>query len=206
MSASALLPTVAFTALSAMTVLVVTQMGMSPLGALGDPTAPSARDGGRAVMPPRVSISIAQPLVSARPPVDNRAPTSVPLPPTAIPVALAVRPEANPAVPAVVAVRPRDNPAVPVVAVVVAVLTGSTKEPVTQPIPKSPQGQFVPAATFTATTATAKSAIRETADEPAEPAETAKHSNDTKPANDVNEANDAKTDKACDGAKESKAS
>lgn len=61
LSASTLLPTTAFAALSAMTVLVVTQIGISPLSALGDPTAPSARDGGLAVTSPRMSISIAQP-------------------------------------------------------------------------------------------------------------------------------------------------
>ena len=184
-----------------MTVLVVTQMGMSPLGALVGPAAPSARDGGLAVTSPRMSISIAPPLASAHPPADGRAPTSVHRPPTTIPVALAVRPGANPAVRVVDAVRPEANPAVPVVD---AALARSTKEPVAGPVPQSPQGQFAPAATFATTTAKAKSAVNVTADEPPkpsvsdQPAEAAKHSNDTKPAND---AKDAKTDKASESVK-----
>src|SRR5665647_364869 len=55
LSASTLLPTVAFAALGAVTVLLVAQMGISPLGAVG---GPSARDGGRGVTMPRMSISI----------------------------------------------------------------------------------------------------------------------------------------------------
>ncbi len=185
-----------------MTVLVVTQMGMPPMSALGGPTAPSARDGGRAVTSPRMSISSAPPLVSAQPPADDRAPTSVRPSPTTIPVALAIRPEANPAVPVVGADRPAANPAA---TVVIAVLTRSTKEPVAQAVPQSPQGQFAPAATFAATTATARFAVNVTADEPDKPsesdkpAEAAEHSHDTKPAND------AKADKTSDGVKESKA-
>jgi hypothetical protein len=206
LSASTLLPTTAFAALSALTVLVVTQVGMSPLGALVGPAAPSARDGGLAVTSPRMSISIAPPLVSAHPPADDdRAPTSVHRPPTAIPVALAVRPEANPATSVVVAVRPEANPLAPVVD---AALTRSTKEPVAEPVPQSSQGQFAPAATFATTTAKDKSAVNVTADEPPkssvsdQAAEAAKHSNDTKPAND---AKDAKTDKASDSVKQSRA-
>jgi hypothetical protein len=172
-----------------MTVLVVTQMAMAPLSAPGGPTALSARDGGLAVTSPRMSVSIAPPLVIARPPADDRAPTSVRPSPTTIPVALAVRPEANPAAP--------------------VVLTRSTKQAVAQPVPQSPQGQFAPAATLATTTAIAGSAVNVTGDEPpeasvtdqpteasqafrvAQPADAAQHPNDTKPAND---AQDAKTD------------
>ena len=226
LSASTLLPTTAFAALSALTVLVVTQVGMSPLGALVGPAAPSARDGGLAVTSPRMSISIAPPLVSAHPPADDdRAPTSVHRPPTAIPVALAVRPRANPVAPVVIAVRPEANPATSVVVavrpganplspVVDAALTRSTKEPVAEPVPQSSQGQFAPAATFATTTAKAKSAVNVTAVEPpklpvsdqaplaAEADKADKRIVDTKPAND---AKDGKTDKASDGGTESRA-
>jgi hypothetical protein len=186
-----------------MTVLVVTQMAMAPLSAPGGPTALSARDGGLAVTSPRMSVSIAPPLVIARPPADDRAPTGVRPSPTTIPVALAVRPEANPAAPVALAVRPEANPAAPVV------LTRSTKQAVAQPVPQSPQGQFAPAATLATTTAIAGSAVNVTGDEPpeasvtdqptevsqafrvAQPADAAQHPNDTTPAND---AQDAKSD------------
>ena len=211
LSASTLLPTTAFAALSALTVLVVTQVGMSPLGALVGPAAPSARDGGLAVTSPRMSISIPPPLVGARPPADDRAPTSVRRPPTTIPVALAVRPRANPVAPVVIAVRPEANPAA---SVVVAVLTSSSKEPVAQPVPHSPPGQFAPAATFATTTAKPRSAVNVTAVEPpklpvsdqgplaAEADKAGKRIVDTKPAND---AKDGKTDKASDSGTESRA-
>src|SRR5680860_617614 len=55
LSASALLPTVAFAALGTLTILLVAQMGISPLGPVG---APSAHDGGQSVTTPRLSISI----------------------------------------------------------------------------------------------------------------------------------------------------
>ncbi len=55
LTASALLPTAAFAALGSLTVLLVVQMGISPLGAIG---GPSTRDGGHAVTMPRMSISI----------------------------------------------------------------------------------------------------------------------------------------------------
>ena len=54
LSASALLPTVAFAGLGTLTVLLVAQMGMSPLGAV---VGPSAHDGGHAVTTPRMSVS-----------------------------------------------------------------------------------------------------------------------------------------------------
>jgi hypothetical protein len=208
LSASTLLPTAAFAALSAMTVLVVTQMGMSPLGALVGPAAPSARDGGLAVTSPRMSISIAPPLVSAQPHTDDRAPTSVHLPPTTIPVALAVRPEANPAAPVVITVRPEAKPAAQVV---VAVLTRSTKEPVAQPVPQSPQGQFASAATLATTTAMARSAVNVTAVEPPKPSvsdqptEASRAAQPAQPAEAAQPANDAKADKASDRVEQSRA-
>jgi len=53
LTASALLPTAAFAALGAVTVLLVVQMGISPSVGVG---GPSARDGGHAVTMPRMSI------------------------------------------------------------------------------------------------------------------------------------------------------
>lgn len=55
LTASALLPTAAFAALGSLTVLLVVQMGIAPLGAV---VGPSARDGGHGVTMPRMSISI----------------------------------------------------------------------------------------------------------------------------------------------------
>ncbi|NMM22160.1 MAG: hypothetical protein HHJ11_01445 [Phycicoccus sp.] len=55
LAASALLPTAAFTALGSLSVLLVVQMGISPLVAI---SGPSARDGGHSVTMPRMSISI----------------------------------------------------------------------------------------------------------------------------------------------------
>lgn len=58
LTASALLPTVAFASLGTATVLLVAQMGMSPVGLLA---GSSAHDGGHAVTTPQMSISVAPP-------------------------------------------------------------------------------------------------------------------------------------------------
>src|SRR5674476_882082 len=73
LSASTLLPTVAFAALGAVTVLLVAQMGISPLGAVG---GPSARDGGRGVTMPRMSISIGPQRLQHSPPARDRETTT----------------------------------------------------------------------------------------------------------------------------------
>jgi hypothetical protein len=59
LSASAILPTVAFAALGTVTVLLVAQMGMLPVGAV---VGPSARDGGHSVTVPRMSVTFAAPV------------------------------------------------------------------------------------------------------------------------------------------------
>jgi hypothetical protein len=73
LSASTLLPTVAFAALGAVTVLLVAQMGISPLGAV---VGPSARDGGHAVTTPRMSISIGPPRLHRSAPARDRETTT----------------------------------------------------------------------------------------------------------------------------------
>src|SRR5665647_277408 len=73
LSASTLLPTVAFAALGALTVLLVAQMGISPLGAGG---GPSARDGGHAVTTPRMSISVGPPRLHRSAPARDRKTTT----------------------------------------------------------------------------------------------------------------------------------
>ncbi|HEY8882168.1 MAG TPA: hypothetical protein VIM47_02090 [Dermatophilaceae bacterium] len=73
LSASTLLPTVAFAALGAVIVLLVAQMGIPPLGAVG---GPSARDGGRGVTMPRMSISIGPQRLQHSPPARDRETTT----------------------------------------------------------------------------------------------------------------------------------
>lgn len=73
LTASALLPTAAFAALGAVTVLLVVQMGISPSGAVG---GPSARDGGHAVTMPRMSISIGPPRLHRSAPARDRETTT----------------------------------------------------------------------------------------------------------------------------------
>jgi len=73
LSASTLLPTLAFAALGAVTVLLVAQMGISPLGAV---VGPSARDGGHAVTTPRMSISLGPPRLHRSAPARDRETTT----------------------------------------------------------------------------------------------------------------------------------
>lgn len=77
LSASTLLPTLAFAALGAVTVLLVAQMGISPLGAV---VGPSARDGGHAVTTPRMSISIGPPRLHRSAPARDRETTTADAP------------------------------------------------------------------------------------------------------------------------------
>src|SRR5674476_594234 len=77
LSASTLLPTVAFAALGAVTVLLVVQMGISPLGAAG---GPSARDGGQGVTMPRMSISIGPQRLQHSAPARDRETTTADAP------------------------------------------------------------------------------------------------------------------------------
>ena len=92
LSASTLLPTVAFAALGAVTVLLVVQMGISPLGAVG---GPSARDGGQDVTMPRMSISIGPQRLQHSAPARDRETTTADAPTTldiAGPVTLTIPP------------------------------------------------------------------------------------------------------------------
>ena len=92
LSASTLLPTVAFAALGAVTVLLVVQMGISPLGAVG---GPSARDGGQGVTMPRMSISIGPQRLQHSAPARDRETTTADAPTTldiAGPVTLTIPP------------------------------------------------------------------------------------------------------------------
>ena len=92
LTASALLPTVAFAALGAVTVLLVVQMGISPLGAVG---GPSARDGGHGVTMPRMSISIGPQRLQHSAPARDRETTTADAPTTlylARPVAHTIAP------------------------------------------------------------------------------------------------------------------
>ena len=89
LSASTLLPTLAFAALGAVTVLLVAQMGISPLGAV---VGPSARDGGHAVTTPRMSISLGPPRLHRSAPARDRE-TTIGDGPTTLTLA---RPEAHP--------------------------------------------------------------------------------------------------------------
>lgn len=73
LTASALLPTAAFAALGAVTVLLVVQMGISPSVGVG---GPSARDGGHAVTMPRMSISIGPPRLHRSAPARDRETTT----------------------------------------------------------------------------------------------------------------------------------
>src|SRR5665647_3471742 len=77
LTASALLPTVAFAALGAVTVLFVVQMGISPLGAV---SGPSARDGGHGVTMPRKSISIGPQRLQHSAPARDRETTTADAP------------------------------------------------------------------------------------------------------------------------------
>ena len=92
LSASAFLPTFGFAALGTATVLLVAQMGMSPLGAV---LGPSPRDGGRAVTTPHMSVSIGPPRGQSFGPTSSRAATRVGDPPTVITAALPVRVQAD---------------------------------------------------------------------------------------------------------------
>ena len=87
LSASPILPTFAFAALGTVTVLLVALMGMSPLGAV---VGPSARDGGRAVTSPRMSVSIAPRLVHRSASARGRETTEVGVPPTVVTAAVEV--------------------------------------------------------------------------------------------------------------------
>jgi len=92
LTASALLPTAAFAALGAMTVLLVVQMGISPLGSVG---GPSARDGGHGVTMPRMSISIGPQRLPHSAPARDRETTTADAPTTldlARPVAHTIAP------------------------------------------------------------------------------------------------------------------
>ena len=92
LTASALLPTVAFAALGAVTVLLAVQMGISPLGAVG---GPSARDGGHGVTMPRMSISIGPQRLQHSAPARDRETTTADAPTTldlARPVANTIAP------------------------------------------------------------------------------------------------------------------
>jgi hypothetical protein len=92
LSASTLLPTVAFAALGTVTVLLVVQMGISPLGAV---SGPSARDGGQGVTMPRMSISIGPQRLQHSAPARDRETTTADVPTTldiAGPVTLTIPP------------------------------------------------------------------------------------------------------------------
>lgn len=85
LSASTLLPTLAFAALGTVIVLLVAQMGIAPLGAV---VGPSAHDGGRAVTTPRMSISIGPPrLPRSTPARDRETTTGGPTGPTTLTIA-----------------------------------------------------------------------------------------------------------------------
>ena|SRR5665647_2732915 len=77
LSASTLLPTLAFAALGTVTVLLVAQMGMPPLGEV---VGSSAHDGGRAVTMPRMSISVDPPLLPRSTPARDRETTTADAP------------------------------------------------------------------------------------------------------------------------------
>lgn len=81
LTASALLPTVAFAALGAVTVLLVAQMGIAPLG---EGVGSSAHDGGRAVTTPRMSVSTGPAQVRSFGTMSSRSATRVGRPPTVI--------------------------------------------------------------------------------------------------------------------------
>ena len=85
LSASALLPTVAFAGLGTVTVLLVAQLGMAPLGSNGGPTT---RDGGHAVTTPRMSVSGDPAELRSLRPLTSRAATRVAVKPTRIPLSL----------------------------------------------------------------------------------------------------------------------
>src|SRR5665811_482795 len=81
LSASTLLPTLAFAALGTVTVLLVAQMGMPPLGEV---VGSSAHDGGRAVTMPRMSISVDPPLLPRSTPARDRETTTADAQPAAM--------------------------------------------------------------------------------------------------------------------------
>ena len=81
LSASALLPTVAFAGLGTVTVLLVAQLGMAPLDSNVGPTA---RDGGHAVTTPRMSVSGDPAELRSLRPLSSRAATRVAVTPTRI--------------------------------------------------------------------------------------------------------------------------
>ena len=92
LSASAFLPTFGFAALGTVTVLLVAQMGISPLGAV---LGPSPRDGGRAVTTPHMSVSIGPPRAQSFGPTSSREATRVGDPPTVVTAALHVHVQAD---------------------------------------------------------------------------------------------------------------
>lgn len=92
LSASAFLPTFGFAALGTVTVLLVAQMGIFPLGAV---LGPSPRDGGRAVTTPHMSVSIGPPHAQSFGPTSSRAANRVGDPPTVITTALHVHVQAD---------------------------------------------------------------------------------------------------------------
>ena len=94
LSASALLPTVAFAGLGTVTVLLVAQLGMAPLDSNGGPTA---RDGGHAVTTPRMSVSGDPAELRSLRPLTSRAATRVAVKPTRIPLPLQSSEPAGPA-------------------------------------------------------------------------------------------------------------
>jgi len=167
-----------------MTVLVVTQMGMSPLGALVGPAAPSARDGGLAVTSPRMSISIAPPFERPFALQSDRATNRARISPAAAIAAPDAHAGADPVAPVVFVAQAR------------SVDTGAT-----EPFQYSAQSESAHDSRHGKAAHDLKSA-KPAKPEPAEAAkaaEAAEHSKDTAPAKD------AKTDNASDRVKESRA-
>ena len=187
LSASTILPTAAFAALSAMTVLVVTQVGMSPLGALVGPAAPSERDGGLAVTSPRMSISIAPPFERPFALQRDRATTRARISPAAVTAAPDAHAGANPVASVVFGAQPR------------SVDAGATEPFQYSAQSESAQGDRHGKAAHDPKSAKPAKPEPAEAARAAEAAEAAKHSKDTEPAKDAN------TDKASDRVKESRA-